>query len=89
MAKLTAFFEKGEVWQPTSTCPTSLLQGVEGSKKKDSLEGTSSHPDVFCKKLKNSEYTQGNTCAGVSFKYCCRSSACNFIKKETAVQMFS
>ena len=35
------------------------------------------------------QYTQGNTCVGVFFKYSYRSSACNFIRKETAVQMFS
>ena len=64
---------------------------MEGSKEKDSVKGKISHPGVFLKKvsLKISQCSQGNTGAGISFKYSCRSSACNFIKRETVVQMFS
>ena len=39
--------------------------------------------------LKIFQYSQGYICVGVSFKYSYRSSARNFIKKETAVQMLS
>ena len=43
---------------------------IEGSKEKDSVNGRSSRPDVFYKKvfLKISQRTQENTFAGASLK---------------------
>ena len=45
-------------------------KAVEGSKENYSVNGRSSHPDVFYKKvlLKLSGFPQKNICAGVSFK---------------------
>ena len=57
---------------------------VEDSKQKYSVNGRSSHPDVFYKKvlLKVLRFPQKNICVGVSSKqgYC--SLAVNFIKKR-------
>ena len=39
--------------------------------------------------LKISQNPQENTCGRVSFLIKCRPEACNFVKKETPVQMFS
>ena len=85
------FLRKEKEGTQPSTVPPVCYIAVDGSKEKDSVKGKSSHPDVFCKKvsLKIFQYTKGNTCVGVSSKYNYRSSACNFIKKETVVQMFS
>ena len=56
MEKLIAFFEKWEGGNPPSPASpvTRLPEGSQG-KEKDSVKGTSSYPDVFCKKsvLKN------------------------------------
>ena len=85
------FLRKEKEGTQPSTVPPVCYIAVDGSKEKDSVKGKSSHPDVFCKKvsLKIFQYTKGNTCVGVSSKYNHRSSACNFIKKETVLQMFS
>ena len=51
----------------------------------------SSRPEVFCKKgvLKISENSQENTCARDSFLIKFQAQACNFIKKESLVKVFS
>ena len=60
--EITAFGHVTEV----PTC----YKAVEGSKEKYSVNGRSSHPDVFYKKvlLKVSRFPRKNICAGVSFK---------------------
>ena len=51
----------------------------------------SSRPEVFYKKvlLEISQNSQENTCARVSFLINLQAWACNFIRKETLVQVFS
>ena len=46
---------------------------------------------ALCKKVfvKNSQNSQENTCAKVSFLIKLKASACNFIKKETLAKVFS
>ena len=48
-------------------------------------------PDLFCKGCvqKVSQNSQEKTCARVSFLIKLQASTCNFIKKETLVQVFS
>ena len=49
----------------------------------------SSRLDAFCKKgvLRNSQNSQENTCARVSFSVKLQASSCDFIKKETLAQV--
>ena len=67
MAKLIAFFEKGEERQPTMLY--ACHKAVKGSKEKDSVKGRVSLWMCPVKKLflKVLQYTQEPTCAGVFF----------------------
>ena len=48
-------------------------------------------PEVFLKNmfLKILQYSQGNTCVAIIFTKCCKSKACNLIKKKILTQVYS
>ena len=61
LENLGQIYEFFLAFSPLGTC---LLLGGKGSEEKDSVTGTSIHRSFFCK---TSQYTQENTCAGITF----------------------